>query len=449
MLLNLTIDNWMSYRDEATLNLVGTLERQHLASLAKLPGFRSRKALPVASIYGGNASGKTGLFKALACLKSMVVAGSDVDAMVPVEPFLLEKGSAVKPTVFDITFLASETVYRLVVEATVDGVAYESLSVVKERGEVGVYERSEQLSFGATVNDGFFKDVERTRFVMQGTRKNQLFLNAAAAQNVVELEAVYRWFSETLVMIGVESYAWTFATCCQERDGFLEYASGKLAELDTGVTRIGGEQVDIEQVPFKLQGFKRAMAELKPDEVITVVGERSGGDYGFEMFMVSREEDGLRAERLRTFHRRLDGSEISFDLNRESSGTKRLLQLLPMVFDLAGPGNTVGERVYIVDELDRCLHTMLTTRLVEDFLATCGSVTRKQLLFTTHDLLLMDQSLMRRDEMYIAQRDADGCSELVGLADFEGVRYDKDLVRSYLDGRFGGVPMLGVGESRG
>ena len=190
MLLNLTIDNWMSYRDEATLNLVGTLERQHLASLAKLPGFRSRKALPVASIYGGNASGKTGLFKALACLKSMVVAGSDVDAMVPVEPFLLEKGSAVKPTVFDITFLASETVYRLVVEATVDGVAYESLSVVKERGEVGVYERSEQLSFGATVNDGFFKDVERTRFVMQGTRKNQLFLNAAAAQNVVELEAV-------------------------------------------------------------------------------------------------------------------------------------------------------------------------------------------------------------------------------------------------------------------
>lgn len=449
MLLNLTIDNWMSYRDEATLNLVGTLERQHLASLAKLPGFRSRKALPVASIYGGNASGKTGLFKALACLKSMVVAGSDVDAMVPVEPFLLEKGSAVKPTVFDITFLASETVYRLVVEATVDGVAYESLSVVKERGEVGVYERSEQLSFGATVNDGFFKDVERTRFVMQGTRKNQLFLNAAAAQNVVELEAVYRWFSETLVMIGVESHAWTFATCCQERDGFLEYASGKLAELDTGVTRIGGEQVDIEQVPFKLQGFKRAMAELKPDEVITVVGKRSGGDYGFEMFTVSREEDGLRAERLRTFHRRLDGSEISFDLNRESSGTKRLLQLLPMVFDLAGPGNTVGERVYIVDELDRCLHTMLTTRLVEDFLATCGSVTRKQLLFTTHDLLLMDQSLMRRDEMYIAQRDADGCSELVGLADFEGVRYDKDLVRSYLDGRFGGVPMLGVGESRG
>ncbi|MEG1977108.1 MAG: ATP-binding protein [Citrobacter sp.] len=449
MLLNLTIDNWMSYHDEATLSLMSTLERQHLATLAKLPGFRSRKALPVASVYGGNASGKTALFKALACLKSMVVVGSDVDAMVPVEPFLLEKGSILKPTVFDITFLAAETVYRLVIEVTVDSVTYESLSIVKESGEVDVYERSEQLSFGSAVNDRFFKDIERTRFVMQGTRKNQLFLNAAAAQNIVELEAVYRWFSETLVMIGVESHVWTFATCCQERDGFLDYVSGKLAELDTGVTRIGGEQVGVEQVPFKSQSFKRAMAELKPDEVITVVGDRSAGDYGFEMFTVSRDKDELCAEKLRTFHRRLDGSEVSFDLNRESSGTKRLLQLLPMMFDLTGPGNITGERVYVVDELDRCLHTMLTTRLVEDFLATCGPETRKQLLFTTHDLLLMDQSLLRRDEMYIAQRDASGCSELVGLADFEGIRYDKDLVRSYLDGRFGGVPMLGSGESRG
>ncbi len=63
MLLNLTIDNWMSYHDEATLSRVGTFERQHQKTLSKIPGFRSRKALPVASIYGGNASGKTGLFK--------------------------------------------------------------------------------------------------------------------------------------------------------------------------------------------------------------------------------------------------------------------------------------------------------------------------------------------------------------------------------------------------
>ena len=133
----------------------------------------------------------------------------------------------------------------------------------------------------------------------------------------------------------------------------------------------------------------------------------------------------------------------------ESSGTQRLMGLLPMLFDLQGSDDAVGSKVYVVDELDRCLHTMLTTRLVEDFLATCGPDTRKQLLFTTHDLLLMDQSLMRRDEMYIAQRGVDGKSELVGLTEFDGIRYDKDLIRSYLDGRFGGIPMLREEAARG
>lgn len=101
------------------------------------------------------------------------------------------------------------------------------------------------------------------------------------------------------------------------------------------------------------------------------------------------------------------------------------------MFDLTGPGGTAGERVYVADELDRCLHTMLTTRLVEDFLATCGPETRKQLLFTMHYLLLRDQSLMRRDEMYIAQRDMNGCSELVEL--LKWVRDDARLKTNQFD----------------
>ena len=129
-------------------------------------------------------------------------------------------------------------------------------------------------------------------------------------------------------------------------------------------------------------------------------------------------------------------------LSMESSGTQRLMGLMPMLFDLSRSSAGKTEKVYVVDELDRCLHTMLTSRLIEDFLAGCGPDTRKQILFTTHDLLLMDQSLMRRDEMFIVQRDGCGRSELIGLSEYDGIRYDKDLVRSYLDGRFGGIPML-------
>lgn len=97
----------------------------------------------------------------------------------------------------------------------------------------------------------------------------------------------------------------------------------------------------------------------------------------------------------------------------------------------------------------RCLHTMLTMQLIEDFLDGCGETARKQLIFTTHDLLLMDQSIMRRDEMYIAQRGIDGRSEPVGLAGSKAARLDKGLTRGYLDGRFGGIPTVGEAGSRG
>ena len=183
--------------------------------------------------------------------------------------------------------------------------------------------------------------------------------------------------------------------------------------------------------------------------MMTLVSERAAGDYGFELMTVRKDGARTVVERLRTVHLGPDGEEHTFSLSRESSGTQRLMGLLPMLFDLVNPDRSSAAKVYVVDELDRCLHTMLTKRLIQDFAASCGESTRKQLMFTTHDLLLMDQSLMRRDEMYISQRGADGCSELVGLAEFDGIRFDKDLIRSYLDGRFGGIPMLGEAGARG
>ncbi len=439
MLLNLTVKNWMSYRDETTLQLTGSLERQHMETLAKLPGFRSRKALPVAAVYGGNASGKTGIFKAIAALKNMVTKDPGVGGVFPVVPFAFEDGSMLKPTLLDCTFLAGKNVYRLVVEATMDGVSYESLEILAERGPIDVYERD--VKDGAfTYDRKFFTSSDHVRYAAKSTRKNQLFLQSAVAQNIVELEEAYSWFDETLELVGVESQAWSFATAADGHDeGFMAFASETLARLDTGIVRITGELVGIDALPDDGQ-LRRDIAELEDDEVLTLVTNRAAGDYAFEMLTV-RKATGSSAplvERLRTVHVGPDGREHTFSLSMESSGTQRLLGLLPMLFEL----KSGTSKVYVVDELDRCLHTMLTWRLVEDFLSSCGPDTRKQFLFTTHDLLLMDQSLMRRDEMNITQRGTDGCSELVGLSEFKDIRYDKDLIRSYLDGRFGGIPML-------
>lgn len=443
MLLDLSLNNWMSYRDDVELNLVGSLERQHKGTLAKIPGFRSRYALPVAAIYGGNASGKTNIFKALSTLKLMVTTDFGVSGTLPVEAFRLDLIGAKSPVSFDVMFLAGSRVYRYYLEAMTSCVIGESLEIVSEKGDSLIFERdgaSGDYSFG----DGVFSELEHVTYAAKSTRNNQLFLQSAVAQNVNELMEPYLWFSQSLELVGVGSQAWSFATAIGSRDGFLAFASSMLAQLDTGICRLVGEPVGEDALP-RDAGLYKSIAALSDGEILTVLLEGAASDYGFEMLTVRKGASSPEVERLRTVHVGPDGSEHRFSLSMESSGTKRLMGLLPMLFELSTSGNAY-EKVYVVDELDRCLHTMLTKRLVQDIVNACGPNTRKQLLFTTHDLLLMDQSIMRRDEMYITERGAEGISELIALADYKDIRYDKDLVRSYLDGRFGGIPMFGGGS---
>lgn len=442
MLLDFTIENWKSYADENSLNLTSSLERRHANTLSKIEGFRSLKALPVASIYGGNASGKTGIFDALSFLKDFVVFGLGVDEAIPVHPFMLDRNLAQAPCLFDITFFASGTVYRLLVEADKERIFTETLYVLKDGNrEKILYDRTKN-GIRFPLDSSLLFENERLAFIAEGTRPNQLFLTNAVSQNVTELKPVYEWFRDCLTLIGVSSRQRDFAAYYSRRD-FIDFATEKLAELDTGIERIEGEDVDIAYIGLPPSLIKRAQKEVEEsakDIILTIVAEEAG-DYAFDLFTISFEQGVPHAQRLRTYHKTPDGTSVPFGLHMESSGTRRLLELLPMLFDLCGAFEK-SEKVYIVDELDRCLHTMLTARLIEMFLSTCGPATRKQLLFTSHDLLLMDQSLLRRDEMFIAQRNSAGESTLTGLSEYEGIRFDKDLIRSYLDGRFGGVPMF-------
>ncbi|MEZ0298104.1 MAG: ATP/GTP-binding protein, partial [Candidatus Methylacidiphilales bacterium] len=96
---------------------------------------------------------------------------------------------------------------------------------------------------------------------------------------------------------------------------------------------------------------------------------------------------------------------------------------------------------YFIDELDRSLHTQLTRGLLESYLETCTSESRSQLIFTTHDLLLMDQMLLRRDEIWFLDKNLDGATTLSPLSDYK-IRLDKDVRKAYLQGRLSGLPTV-------
>jgi len=181
-------------------------------------------------------------------------------------------------------------------------------------------------------------------------------------------------------------------------------------------------------------------AELKEGMTVRLIAEPAN-----DRFLVTRQNGELKAKKLISFHKDIKGQDIKFDMQNESDGTQRSIDLLPAFLDLSTQSS---DKVFIIDELDRSLHTLLTRRLLEGYLLACGPKCRSQLLFTTHDVLLMDQDLLRRDEMWVAERDSNGSSTLISFSEYKDVRNDKDIRKSYLQGRLGGVPRLLMGTLR-
>ncbi|MGI0133352.1 MAG: AAA family ATPase, partial [Candidatus Micrarchaeaceae archaeon] len=204
-----------------------------------------------------------------------------------------------------------------------------------------------------------------------------------------------------------------------------------LAHLDTGITNVEFENVRLEE----LGASKRLLAAVEED--------LAAGDTALLMLgdpiAVSRGDEKLIARKLVTFHSNSRGESVKFDMADESDGVKRVIGLLPIFLDLRAGKSRM---VYVVDELDRSLHTLITRSLLQGFLSNCSSESRAQLLFTTYDLLLMDQDLLRRDEIWAAERTSAGGTSLTSLSEFKDVRYDKDIRKSYLQGRFGGIPRV-------
>ena len=219
-----------------------------------------------------------------------------------------------------------------------------------------------------------------------------------------------------------------------EESPLYESMNSILSRLDTGVVHLGGEDVAFENLSIPDELRNELQSKVKEGTAVRLVlgiGER---------YYVFRKEGELKAKKLVSFHQDNDGKEVRFDIHQhESDGTQRVVELLPAFIEASVPA---GNRVYLIDEVDRSLHSLLTRSLLEGYLSSCHSHSRNQLVITTHDVLLMDQTLFWRDEMWVTERDQQGVSHLMPFSDYKDVRNAKDIRKSYLQGRLGGVPRI-------
>ena len=429
MIISVSLENWMSFRDQVKFSMVASKERQHRERVPKLGKYQTR-VLPIAAIYGGNASGKTNFFKALSFARDMVLKVTQPDSLIAVESFRLDDRGAEQPSRFSFELLIDEVIYEFSFSVTRRAVLEEKLVEITNTSERVLYHRRDG-------KPNFDKSLAREKFLdfaFQGTRDNQLFLTNSVSQKVDRFRKVYDWFKNTLELVAPDSRFEPFEQFLDEGLPLYATMNEMLWQLDTGIAHLGGEELPFENIPLPEPLKKRLQEDVKEG-----VGVRLRSESSNERFVFARKGGELIAKKLVTYHPKADGTEAKFDIRHESDGSQRVIDLLPAFLDLSDPAS---KKVYVIDEVDRSLHTLLTRRLLEAYLANCSTETRSQLLLTTYDVLLMDQQLLRRDEMWVAERDATGVSSLLSFSEYKDVRYDKDVRKSYLQGRLGGIPRI-------
>ncbi|MDR1608365.1 MAG: ATP-binding protein [Deltaproteobacteria bacterium] len=432
MIINFSLENWMSFRDRVTFSMVATSERQHGDRVPKLGKYQLR-VLPITAIFGGNASGKTNFFKALSFAKELVVKGAQPDSLIPVEPFRLDDKMADQPSRFCFNLLIDERIYEFSFAVTHKAVLEEKLTLVTSSSEKDLYHRRDgKLNFdGSLAKDQFLQ------FAFNGTRDNQLFLTNSVSQKVDNFRPIYDWFKDTLELLAPDSRFGFFEKFLDEGHPFYSAMNDILPLIDIGAKRLGAEEIPFENIPLPESLKSKLREEVKEGMTVRPLTESIN-----ERFVVTRKDGELIAKKLVTYHPKEDGAEVKFEIRQESDGSRRVIDLLPALFELS---NQLSKKVYVIDDVDRYLHPLMSRKFLEKYLLYRSKETRTQLLLSAHDASLIDQWLFRRDEMWVAERNGAGASSLHAFSDYIDSQRDKDIRASYLLGRMGGIPHIFFG----
>jgi hypothetical protein len=428
MLIGLTVENWKSFRNPVSFSMIKTRERQHNERVPWVDKY-DVGVLPVAAIYGGNASGKTNLFSALHFMKEFVTKQRVPKERTGVTPFLLSDETRDGLTKFTARILTVDDImYELSFSLDEKHVDEERLVRFDGKHRRVLYQRKAGKK-GIQLDDSLDSDKQRLEYIYDGTQKNQLFITNATFQKCDAFRQVYDWFADSLVLISP-----TTKYGAPQQYLNVPKMAEKLRQLDTGILNLGSKNIPVDD------DDSRMLKDLFQDKLGDYESMPLSVDLSGPLFVAVRTKGRVSVEEVMTRHKNT-GSEalIEFHMSQESDGTRRLMDLVPAFLHVS---SSSSRSVYVVDELDRSLHTLLTRSLIESYLGCCSANSRAQFIFTTHDALLMDQRLLRRDEIWVTERKSDGSSDLFSFSDYKDARKDKDIRKSYLQGRLGGVPRI-------
>lgn len=429
MLIEFKFGNFRSFRDEAVLSM----EAMGLGRLKNcLISYNSMKLIPSVAIYGKNGGGKSNVIRAFWLAVQFIKNAQRTqheNAKIPVKPFLLNDYSKDEPTFFEFTYVLDNVKYIYGFSATKEKIFSEYLYHSPKGQKATVFTRTEQKF-------NFTEEKAKRKLISEAVAPNQLFFSVACTMNDADCMRAMKWFRD---------YVFFSRDYADIPEQLLEYSNDKnmLAAI-SGYAKAADLGIEKMEFEFKDEVVKDFESEKNIPEEIR---------FALTAFMQNLKENsniseiGLQKSEVRatSYHNGINknGIKTSFtlDLSDESDGTRKLMSIAPAIESVLNNGGIV-----LVDELEKELHPMLVNYIVAKFQCKTSNPNGAQLIFTTHNTELLNMELMRKDQLYFADKNRkDGASELYSIGDFSTKTAD-NIRKGYLAGKYGATPDIEIEE---
>lgn len=402
MLLRFSFKNYKSFCHEAILDFTSSSITEHKNSLINFNGI---DVLPIAAIFGANGSGKSNLFDAINTMCKEIVGNQlSLDKNTNINPFFFDDMFKNSPSEFEVCLYSKEynkefrygfsRTSKLVIEEWLFSKTFSKTPSVKEKC---VFYRSLNSKFETDISNSF--ELKELNFVNSVTTNNELIITNLGKREKCKYSYIYNWFIENL----------------------LEVNFSNMNEINTYQDQV------LLNILYEEEKWLKNV-----EEIIKMI------DPAILGITIKKELDSKMNDYyvINSKHIKANNDIVEVPFSAESCGTKKMLYLSFVLLQSLKYGKTC-----IIDELDSKLHPLLLRYIVKMFADKEINIGGGQLIFSSHNLICLDSSDLRRDEIWFIEK-INQKSTIFSLYDFkeETIRKDLDFGKHYLNGRFGAVP---------
>ena len=421
MLLQFSVKNFRSIKEEAVLSLEASSDKEHLNNTVLV---NDERVLKVITVFGANAAGKSNLFLALTAAILAIRMSNNRQLGEPIYniiPFSFDPKTVNEPSEFEFVFVAEGKKYVYGFSATYRKIFTEYLYVYNSSRPTTIFERDEE-------NDEVYRFTipsikSELKPLTERNTDNKLFLSTATLWNSEYTRIPMLWFSNMINTYdprydnNINLVGDMFEK--DEDNSLRHFTNNLLAEADINISDYIFESKDV-----------------PTDQLPKIILPNNTG---------TAQEIRGKAYRIETKHNihnnKGEVESYPLDMQFESKGTKNIFFMSPIIKHAFETGETV-----CIDEFDNSLHPMLVSYLVGLFNNPNVNKANAQLIISVHTMSLLTQKELRRDQIYFIEKNQkSGVSELYSLDEYSP-RKNENIRKAYLLGRFGAIPEVGEGD---